>query len=156
DVPSGETENRGTLFCPGKNPPDGGAISKRTTGAATLFCKKMAGSRRESNPRTLASAQGSVRRHHGTNVEIGASASDVAPLRRSSIWTRASPIACSRCFGSLFKHHRSERRSFRGVAADSKFQSGSVLSTEAKVVEISSPSKARRPVNISNRTHPNA
>ncbi len=91
---------------------------------------------------------------------IGAAA---APLRSttagdsgSSSSRRASPMALSRRRGSFSRQRRSRRRRGRGRSAGSASQSTSSLITLASVTEMSSPSKARRPVSISYSTTPKA
>ncbi len=63
--------------------------------------------------------------------------------------TRASPMSRNRCFGSRSRHRRTSPTSAGGVSAGSAANSGSRISTAASVVEMSSPSNARRPVSIS-------
>ena len=67
---------------------------------------------------------------------------------------RASPIACSRCFGSFFRHLASNGRA--PPAAGSACQSGSLLTTATIVSVTSSPLNADTPVSISKSTQPNA
>ena len=64
-----------------------------------------------------------------------------------------SPI---RCLRSLARHRSTSVRIDGGASGGKAFQSGSRASTEASTSDTSSPSNARLPVSISNRTHPNA
>ncbi len=68
----------------------------------------------------------------------------------------ASWISLSRRRGSFCIARRSSRRSASGVWGGNRLQSGSAVMMRPKISVVLSPSKARWPVNISKRTHPNA
>ena len=73
------------------------------------------------------------------------------PLRAivSSISTRASPMSRSRRFGSFSRQRASRRRIEAGVVAGSAVQSGSRVTTAARMSVTVSPANATRPVSIS-------
>ena len=60
------------------------------------------------------------------------------------------------CLGILFRQRVSNRRRAKVSARARRVHSGSFIITAASVMEMSSPSNARRPVSISNSTTPNA
>ena len=103
-------------------------------------------------PATAGHSVATIERRLGTAVARTAGAAGSI----SSSSSRASPIALSRLRGSFWRHRRSNRRTDGGTSAGSTLKSGSVLSTDARTSEMSSPSNARRPVSISYRTTPNA
>ena len=95
-------------------------------------------------PATAAAAS----RHHpraGLAATIGAASA--VPASASS--SRASPMCCSRCFGSFSRQRRSSRRIDGGVPTGSAVQAGSARSTAASVSATSSPLNSRWPVSIS-------
>ena len=104
-------------------------------------------------PRRAATAHGSARRHAGTRRRGGrrrCAAVTPRPSRSggasaSSSSSRASPMSLRRRFGSFSRQRRSSRRSGAGRSAGSACQFTSSLSTLASVIEMSSPSNARRP-----------
>jgi hypothetical protein len=96
------------------------------------------------------------RETRGRTIVGDGSNSSTAPVSTRLIETRASPMSRKRSFGSLSRHRLSRRRTLAETAGGMADHSGSVLSTAANVVEMSSPSNARRPVSISYSTHPNA
>ena len=67
----------------------------------------------------------------------------------SSSSSLASPIALKRRFGSFSRQRRSSRDSGVGRSGGSSCHLGASFSTFASVIDTSSPSNARRPVNIS-------
>ena len=136
--------------------------TSRSAGS-TLICRCVTGGgdwglvRTSHSAATAATAHAAATNHGSLPGAAGdPPISSCAPLSRSSIWTRASPIACSRRFGSFSRHRRSSRRSPKGAGAGNASQWGSFIMTDASVMELSSPAKARRPVSISYSTHPNA
>jgi len=76
-------------------------------------------------------------------------ASSAASASASSRISRASPMSRNRCFGSFTRQRAMRLRTAAGVVAGSARMSGSRIKTAAIVVEMSSPSKARRPLSIS-------
>src|SRR4029453_15396079 len=75
----------------GASVPDAGLITAHITPATKA-------------PPTSATAIDATRREDVATVAPVVEASSDVPLISSSIWMRASPIACSRCFGAFFKH----------------------------------------------------
>ena len=69
---------------------------------------------------------------------------------------RTSPMSRSRSFGSFSRQRHSTVLMAGGTSSDSVLTLTSDFITDASVSDTSSPWKARRPVSISNSTHPNA
>jgi hypothetical protein len=74
----------------------------------------------------------------------------------SSSSSRASPIELNRRLGSFSRQRRSSRVSGGERSDGSACHFGSSFRTFASVIEMSSPSNARRPVSISYSIAPNA
>ena len=74
----------------------------------------------------------------------------------SSSAIRTSPMSLQRCFGSFSRQRASTCRKGGGVAGGRAVQSGDRSRTDTSVSDIVVPENARRPVIISNSTHPNA
>src|SRR5262249_59653851 len=72
-------------------------------------------------------------------VDRGTRGSAGSPETASSIAIRASPIACSRCFGSFVRQRRASSRMHGGGSAGRAAQSGSVFQIAASGSEEGSP-----------------
>ena len=107
-----------------------------------------------------ASAQGSVvyqpERDCAPTIPLGALNPVPEGASASSISSCASEMSASRRFRSFSRLRCSSLRIEAGVVGGSASHGGDFVRTKASVSETSSPSKARLPVSISNRTHPNA
>ncbi len=138
-------------------PEDGAGVHEPRNSNAAVAKTPMA-----SNPPTSQaerrgrrSTSPAVTRSEATDVFVGPRVPEPVSDGPSSA-RRRSPMSRTRSFGSFRRQRRRNVSSAEGMSGGKAVQSGSVVNTAAMVSDESPPGNGRRPVSVSNSTHPNA